>query len=161
MNRAELYMKETYKCEELKKRLKPIVDWENIKQGTQIFHNQDINIYNTNIFIDHDKENNLVKYIVVNHQKENKEYTMSANGWYIYDESIVDEVEELYTPKLYMIWNVEYLEDYQFIVAFDKQHLKQEFIKDNNLKKMTEEEFWNKYQCEEIKEVNGFKIILE
>lgn len=161
MNRAELYMKETYKCEELKKRLKPIVDWENIKRRTRIFHSQDTNIYNTNVFISYDKKNNLVKYIAVNNRKPNKEYAMSANGWYIYDESIADEVEELYTPKLYIIWGVEYPEDYQFIVAFDNKHLKQEFIKDNNLEEMTDEDFWNKYECGELKEVNGFKITLE
>lgn len=161
MDRSELYMKETYKCEELKKKLKPITNWKNIKQGTQIFHEQDNNIYNTNIFISYDKENNLVKYIAVSHQKENKEYAMSANGWYIYDESIVDEVEELYTPKLYIINSIKYPEDIWFTVAFNEQHLIECFKKEMNEKNLTDEEFQDKYNWEQLKNVDGFKIVLE
>ena len=33
MKREELFMIETYKCEELKKKLKPITDWSKVKQG--------------------------------------------------------------------------------------------------------------------------------
>ena len=161
MDRAELYMIETYKCEELKKRLKSITEWKSVKQGTLIFHSHDNSIYNTNIFISYNEDNDLVKYTVANNRKPNKKYTMSANGWYIYDESIVDEVEELYTPKLYIINSIKYPEDIWFTVAFNEQHLIECFKKEMNEKKLTNEEFENKYNWEQLKNVDGFKITLE
>lgn len=157
-----MYMAETYKCKELIKRLKPIENWKEVGIGTKIFHYTDNNIYNDNVFLGYDKENNLIKYAVIDYSKsENEEHTMSETGWYYYDEFIADEVEEHYTPKLYNIWNIRCEEDYQFMVAFNKKHLKQEYIKDNHLEEITDEEFWNKYECEELKEVNGFKIVLK
>ncbi|APH20877.1 hypothetical protein RSJ8_4072 (plasmid) [Clostridium botulinum] len=157
-----MIMVETYKCEELRKKLKSIINWDEVRTGTKIFHNTDNNIYNDNVFLGYDKENNSIKYMVIEYLKpEKEEYTMSSTGWYFYDEIIADEVEEHYTPKLYNIWDIRNEEDYLFMVAFDKKHLKQEYIKDNHLEEMTDKEFWNKYGCEELEEVNGFEVVLK
>lgn len=157
-----MYKAETYKCKELRERLKPIINWDEVRTGTKIFHNTDNNIYNDNVFLEYDKENNLIKYAVIDYSKpENEEHTMSTTGWYFYDEIIADEVKEHYTPKLYMIWEIGYEEDYTFIVAFDEIHLKKEYIKEYNLEDMTEGRFEARYYWEALTEVDGFKIVLK
>ena len=161
MDRSEMYMVETYKREELRKKLKPIKNWEKVLGGARLFHDTDNNITNNSIFISYDKANNLVNYMVVDYsQSENKDYTMSASGWYYYDESIADEVAEHYTPKLYIINDVDCKEDYWFVVAFDEQHLKKEFIKAMNMENMSDEDFWEKYWYEILKNVDEFEIVL-
>lgn len=162
MDRSELYMVDTYKCEELKKRLKPVEDWSKVKRGTKLFHDTDNNIYNDNAFISYDEDNNLVTYWVQDYSKpENNEYTMSASGWYFYDENIVDDVAEYFTPKLYIVSSNKYPEDYWFIVAFNDKHLIVEFKKSMRKEDISEEEFYNKYQYEVLNKVDGFEITLK
>lgn len=156
MNREELIMVKTYKCKELKKKLKPITDWKDVYENQLMFHEDDNNIYNENCFGSYDKENNIVEYGTITGW-----YTRSANGWYYYDETIADEVEEHYTPKLYIVKDIQYREDYWFVVAFDEKHLKENFIKNNRMENMTDEEFSDKYECEQLKCIDGFDVILK
>lgn len=152
MDRIEMYMVETYKCEELKKTLKPITDWSKVKEGTKIFNDMDNNIYNDNVFISYDKDNNIIEYAVIDyHYKENKEYTRSANGWYYYDESIADKVEEMFTPRLYELEGM-------MTVAFNKDEALK-YLKE----KYTHVDFSNRdaEEINHIDEVDDFKIELK
>lgn len=157
MDRAEMYMVETYKVEELRKRLKPITDWSEVMEGQLIYHNNDNNIFNINRFSEYNKEDNIIWY----KNRDGLLYNMSPTGWYYYDESVADEVEEHYRPKLYVINSVNYPEDYLYVVAFDEKHLKQEYLKSMNMDDISDEEFWDKYGYEELKTVDGFDIVLK
>ena len=92
---------------------------------------------------------------------ERKEYWMSASGWYYYDESIADEVNDQFTPKLYILNSVRSAEDYWFVVAFNERHLKESFIESMRFDDMTDEEFWEKYEYNILDNVDGFDIVLK
>lgn len=157
MNREELYMVETYKCEELKKRLNPILDWSKVKEGQLMFHNQDNNIFNESRFSEYNKTDNLVWYKT----RDGLLYNMSATGWYYYDESVADEVEEYFTPKLYIVSSVKYPEDYSFVVSFNEKYLKNDFLKSMKFDDVSDSEFEKKFQYEVLKSVDGFEVVLK
>jgi len=149
MNREELYMANTYKCEELKKRLKPIVSYDTLIDGQLIYHESDNNIFNVNNFSEYTKESNLLSYKDIN----DKLYKMSATGWYYYDECIADEVEEMFTPKLYNVNNGI------LTVAFNKQAALK-FVREK-YKTCIGEDWMYLDSMQQIKEVDGFDVVLK
>lgn len=156
MERSEMYMIETYKCKELKERLRLISNWNKVKIGQLIYHTDDNNIFNVNKFSEYNKEDNIVWY----KNRDGLLYDRSATGWYYYDELIADEVEKHYTPKLYIVSSIKYPEDYWFSVAFDEKQLKECFCKEMK-EDLTYEEFQDKYSYEELKTVDNFDIVLK
>lgn len=88
---------ESEKVKELLKRLKLITDWSTVKEGDSIFYKADNSIFNVNKFSEFNKEDNIIWYKNVN----DRIYDMSATGWYYYDETIADEIEDEFTPKLW------------------------------------------------------------
>jgi hypothetical protein len=157
MDRAELYALNDYKREELKKRLKPITDWTKVNQGQYLFHETDNNIFNVNQLLSVNLKENMLKY----QDKSSKVYEMSLTGWYYYDESIADEIEQYWTPKLYIVTPIDQSDEYELIVGCNDSHVyscyleKHEEIPKNEL---TFEEFKENYEIELVKEVNGFDI---
>lgn len=157
MDRNELNMLNDYKVKELKKRLAPITDYTKLKEGQRLFHENDINIFNTNIFSEISDDLKILWY----KNKDGKLYDMSASNWYLYDETIAEEVEEYFTPKLYSVTDKLKPTKHIMIVAFNKDHLKKCFIKEMFMPDMTKEEFFNRFVCVEFQYVDGFKVILE
>jgi len=158
MDRNELIMLNTYKLEALKQKLKPITDWDDVKRNTLIFNEADNNIYNINKFITVDKEDKVVTY----ENREGKGYNYSSSDWYYYDECIVDEVNEYWTPKL---WEVcDHREDYQcdrwLFIACNEEHLLSCWNKEQR-DNLSYDEFTEKYDLSCISEVGDFNIKVE
>lgn len=153
MDRSELFALDTYKNEEMKIRLKPITDWNRVPLEEEIWNCDSNDIYGYDTF------EGLTEEKHIKYQNYKGEYTRSNVGWYYYDESIADAVNELWTPKL---WEVcDHRQDYQcdrwFFIACNEQHLLScwnEEQKDN----LTYEEFTEKYNINCINEVDGFEI---
>lgn len=156
MNRNELYMLEYYKREELIKRLKPIVDWKELNEGCLIWHSDSNSIYGADVFNGIDIDN-LVTYSNIGGS-----FRRSKTGWYYFDESIADEVNEYWTPKL---WEVcDHREEYQcdrwFFIACNEKHLLccwNEEQKDN----LSYDEFIERYNLNYINKVDDFIIKVE
>lgn len=158
MDRSELYALNDYKREELKKRLVPVTDWNKVESGQYIFHDTDTSIMNRNKFISIDKDGKLIKYYNCIDQKV---YEYSVSGWYYYDESIADEIEENWTPKLYIVIPVDQSEEYELVVACNENHLYSCFLEKHQeipKEELTLEQFKEFYYYDLIKEVDGFNI---
>lgn len=157
MDRAELYALNDYKREELKKKLKPITDWNDVNIGQYLYHETDNNIFNVNKLLSVNLKENLLKY----QDRDSKVYEMSLTGWYIYDEYVADEVEENWTPKLYIVIPVDQSEEYEMIVACNENHLYSCFLEKHQeipKEELTLEQFKEFYYYDLIKEVDEFNI---
>jgi hypothetical protein len=157
MDRSELYMLDTYKREELKKRLKPINDWTKVNQGQYLFHETDNNIFNVNQLLSVNLKENMVKY----QDRNSNVYEMSLTGWYHYDEFVADEVGEYWTPKLYIVTPIDQSDEYELMVACNENHLYSCFLeKHKEIQKgeLTLDEFNENYSFDLVKEVDEFSI---
>lgn len=100
MKRIDLLFNDCNMTKELKSRLKKVEDYNSLKLGDLLFHDTDNSITNENIFMEFDRENNLVTY---KNALTDRCYTMSATGWYYLNHLDVLEVEDLFKPRLYQI----------------------------------------------------------
>lgn len=154
MDRSELYALDTYKVEEMKVKLQPITDWNEVKQGTEIWK-EDIRFSYKRYSIFEE----IVEEGIIKHTPFSRSVTDSSKGWYYYDEYIAKEIDELWTPKL---WEVcDHREAYQcdrwLFIACNEQHLLScwnEEQRDN----LTYEEFTEQYNLYCIDKVSGFEI---
>ena len=165
MNRNELLSLDYHKKEELLKRLKPVQNWDKVDQGTYLFHRADNSIFNISIFERYDRENNIVYYCIdKSFMKEfNGNYEYHTLGWYYYDESIVDEVEELWTPKLWIVSNKDEDKD-TLIVACNEQHLYRCFIEEHtdcSTDGYSYETFKQSFNYKLANEIDGFDIVVK
>lgn len=161
MNRAELIMLDSYKRDEMAKRLKPILNWDEVKKGTEIFHSDSNDVYASDEF---EGLNPTDTNIIIYKNREGKQYEMSGSGWYFYNEYIADEVEEMWTPKLYFVKGVgsNDTEDYTFIIACNPDHLVKcwnEKFYDSQFEDI--ELFMEEYEFYIIKECDDFHIKVE
>ena len=154
MDRSELHMLDVYKREDMQVKLKPITNWDEIKKGTEIYHCDSNDVYSCDIFQGINSTDDCVVYI----NQDNKQYSMSKSGWYLYDEYIADEVKEKWTPKLWIVSGTgQYKEDYGFYVACNEQHLL-ECWNEENKEELTFEEFTEEYDISLLNKCGDFDI---
>lgn len=157
MNRNELLFLNNYKREELKKSLKPIINWEEVKKGTEIYHNDSVNIFSYDIF---EGINNANDFVVCRNI-DGKQYLTNKVGWFFYDREIADKIENRWTPKLWVVSGTgQYKEDYWFFIACNEEHLLKCWNEENR-DNLTHEEFLEKYEINLLKEVDDFNIKVE
>lgn len=157
MDRCELHMLDMYKREDMKVKLKPIVNWDEIKKGTEIYHHDSNDIYGYDVFQGIDTNDDCVVY----KNREDKQYSMSKSGWYLYDEYIADEVEEKWTPKLWIVSGTGYYkEDYGFYVACNELHLLECWNKENK-ENLNYDDFTEKYDISLLNQCGDFDIKVE
>lgn len=106
-----------------------------------------------------DKYNNLHHLKIVDVDTDsNGIYSRSKGNWYFYDEKIVDEINEKWTPKLWIVSGIgEYKEDYGFYIACNEEHLLKVWNSENR-DNLNFEEFTDEYDINELSKCGDFDI---
>lgn len=151
---------EKRKVVELTNRLNPIIDWDAVKEGTFIFNKNSNNIYQIDKFIS--LNTNLIEDGLVAYRSEtdNKEYEYSKTGWYFYDESVADEVNEEYTPKLWWSYKIKNEEDFWICVACNVRELYDRWVNERYFDGEFDD-FGEEVEYSEIKELDGYNIVCQ
>lgn len=157
MDRSELYMLDVYKKHELIKRLKPIVNWEEIKCGTVIWNDSSNCVFGYDIF---EGLNPTDEDIIIYRNREDKQYTFSKTGWYYYDENIADEVDEMWTPKLYILDYFEGENSCEYVIACNEDHLLSVWNAKNN-ETYTLDEFQEIFNITQLTKCGDFDIVVK
>lgn len=148
---------EKKKVAALIEKLLPITDWSAVKKDTYIFNKNSNNIYGFDQFVSFDTkmvEHGIVTYTSL---KDGKEYEYNKVGWYYYDESIADEIEEYFTPKLWWSYKVGYQEDFWICVACNIEELYDRWVQEHGFTG-TIEDFGEEIEYECINELDGYSI---
>jgi len=166
MKREELMKLRDYKINEIKRRLIPITDWNIVKKESKkkviyIFHEGDKDIFIQNKFVDYDEKENMIRYAYRTYRNEGYRYSKKESiGWYYYNEPIADEVEEYWTPKLYII-KLPYGAE-NTIIACNEEHLWKCFNDESSDDCYVNfQQFKNTFKHRTIESVDEFKIIVK
>ncbi|MGG7131108.1 hypothetical protein [Clostridium perfringens] len=154
MNRGILKELDSIKHKELIKKLKYIDNWNEVEEGTLIYNEEYSELFSPVVFDKFLEKNNSIHVLGASDSP-----FMGSEGWYIYSEEIAKEIDDYYTPKMWIVTDVRCVEDYSFIVAMNPKHLVECWNQSNN-EKLTFEEFNEKFCYETFTEVDGFKISL-
>jgi len=124
-------------------KLKPIKNWQEMKEGDLMFHEQSNEIDMADTFKSVDFKTKMMKYI----NCEGEEHHRSLAGWYMYDYDILKEVKkEKHMNNYYKKYN-ELLNEIKEINIQIKNH-NSEIEQLNSTIKEKEKEF--KMECDEI-----------
>lgn len=157
MKKEEILELNNRKLKGLKEKLVKVTDYTKIKEGQLLFHEMDNNIFNINEFVELTDDNTILWY----KNNEGLLHNMSANGWYYHDESIADEIEDYFTPKLYSVTDKLNPKQHVLLIALNEDHLKKCYTEEMLLNNMTKEDFLERFIYSEIQYVDGFKIKVE
>lgn len=140
---------EKLKRDEFLSKLKKVEDkdWENMKEGTLLFHSRSAKISCADEFSHF--SNPYVFYMNPNMEV----YSYHKNGWYFYDIDLFDEITEAYKPRLF-----QYKET---LFVSNKRGLQEKLTEIlPNVNKVNASIYIDNVEIKEISSVTGFEIIL-
>ena len=157
MKRSELNMLESYKRNELIDRLKLIKDWDSIKKGELIWNDNSDSIFGYDNF---EGLNPTDEDIIIYRNQKDVQYTYSKTGWYYYDENIAAEVDEMWTPKLYILDYFEGESSCEHVIACNEDHLLSVWNAKNN-ETYTLDEFQEIFNITQLTKCGDFDIVVK